>query len=520
MKTFLQRFGAFVLGVLHGFDRLRFRGSKRLLCYPNGVSCFLWQVQVLFKDYKSYAKATTVSLCKAVETEAKQARLYRYLNNCQESKEAAALELAAKHRRKEGLIAVLGCVEPCQIVQVRKNPKTKLLEPRIERGKCLHYYHYYQDPIYGLRYTRLQSWFPFTMHVGLNGRDWLAQQMTKAGLTYVKKDNCFAWVEDWQAAQQLLDKQLRTDWPKLLDRWARESHPWLSMLLTRPVPYYWSVEEGEFASDIAFRSAANLAQIYPAMVQHGYATLQSSDVLRFLGYRVKANGQPYKNFDGEVLTSIVDRPEGTRVKHQAKRNTLKMYDKQESVLRVESQLMDVRDFKVYRSKEGDDGGNKEWLRMRKGVADMHGRAEVSQKINERYAASLATVVDKTPLAELTNDLGKPTAWKGRRVRALNPLAPEDVALLEAVGRGEFLIQGFRNRDLRAIMFPESSAASAAEQKRKAAKVTRLLRLLRAHGLITKIPKTMRYQTTEKGRHCLSALLAARQANTQKLLQAA
>ncbi len=30
MKSFLQRFGSFVSGVLHGFDRLRLRGSKRL----------------------------------------------------------------------------------------------------------------------------------------------------------------------------------------------------------------------------------------------------------------------------------------------------------------------------------------------------------------------------------------------------------------------------------------------------------------------------------------------------------
>jgi hypothetical protein len=66
---------------------------------------------------------------------------------------------------------------------------------------------------------------------------------------------------------------------------------------------------------------------------------------------------------------------------------------------------------------------------------------------------LATVEEKTSLAELTKDLGKPTAWKGRSVRALNPLADEDVRLLEAVSRGDFLISGFRNRDLRQSYLP-------------------------------------------------------------------
>jgi hypothetical protein len=37
MKSFLQRFAPFVLGVLMGYDRLRFRGSKRLLCHPHGA---------------------------------------------------------------------------------------------------------------------------------------------------------------------------------------------------------------------------------------------------------------------------------------------------------------------------------------------------------------------------------------------------------------------------------------------------------------------------------------------------
>src|SRR5271167_2011201 len=177
MKMFLQRFGAFVVGILQGFDRLRFRGSKRQLCNVGGAASYLGHVGVKLTDYKSYAKATTAALCQAIETEAKSAGIYRYLNNAHTSKEATALELAAMRGQSEGRIAVLGCVEPCQVLQVRKDKDTGWLTPRIETGKCLHYYHYYLDPQYGLRYTRLQSWFPFTMHVGLNGREWLARQI-------------------------------------------------------------------------------------------------------------------------------------------------------------------------------------------------------------------------------------------------------------------------------------------------------------------------------------------------------
>ena len=520
MKIFLQRFSAFVLGVLCGFDRLRLRGSKRLLCYPRGIMSFLGQVNVRLTDYKTYAKDTTVDLCRAVETRAKEAGLYQYLNNCRESKEEVALGMAAQQQRTHGLIAVLGCVEPCKIVQVRGNRETKKLEPRIETGKCLHYYHYYLDPDFGLRYTRLQSWFPFTMHVGLNGRDWLAQQMTKAGLAYVKKDNCFTWVEDWTAAQRLLDEQLTTEWTPLLDRWADESNPLAQTLLAEPVPYYWAVQEGEYATDIAFRTPEDLGRLYPRLVHQAYAILQGADVLRFMGYRVRKDGQPRRDLAGEVVTTIKELVTGTCVKHYFLDNLLKMYDKFLQVLRLENLLINVRDFKVFRTREGDSNGPMDYLRLRKGVADIHRRAELGQKINERYAAALATVEDKIPLGELTGDLGRSTQWQGRSVRALNPLAPDDVALLEAINRGGFLLNGFRNRDLRALLFAATPAATPEEARRQSGKVTRLLRMLRAHGVIVKVPKTHRYQVSKNGRSKITALLAARQADTRRLLQAA
>jgi hypothetical protein len=519
MKDFLLRFGASVAGVLHGFDRLRFRGSKRQLCHVAGAMSWLGHVRILLKEYKEFARDTTVSLCRSIEKPANDAGIWHFLNNCRESKEEVALRMAAEQKRTTGLIAVLGCVEPCQIMQVRKNHETQKLELQAEPGKCKHYYHYYLDPDYGLRYTRLQSWFPFTMHIGLNGRDWLGQQLTKADIEHRKQDNCFPWIKDFAAAQKLADKQQKTNWPRLLDRWVHESHRLADGFLPCPVPYYWSLETGEYATDFAFRSEEELQRIYPLLVEHARTILKSPDLLRFMGYRVRKDGKPHEELAGEVTTRIKELVEGTCVKHQILDNILKMYDKFGIVLRLESLLRDLRHFKVYRTRESDPNGPIEHLRMRQGVADVAGRAEASRQINARYADSLSTVEEKTSLAEMTKDLGKPTVWQGRPARALNPLAVEDVRLLEAVSRGDFLISGFRNRDLRAILFGELPAAPA-EAKAQSAKVTRLIRLLRAHGLIDKIEKSHRYLVTQKGSAKLTVLLAARHANTKKLLSAA
>ena len=47
MKTFLATFGHLVLGVLHGFDRLVFRGHLRQLSYAHGMDCYLSANRVL-----------------------------------------------------------------------------------------------------------------------------------------------------------------------------------------------------------------------------------------------------------------------------------------------------------------------------------------------------------------------------------------------------------------------------------------------------------------------------------------
>jgi hypothetical protein len=286
------------------------------------------------------------------------------------------------------------------------------------------------------------------------------------------------------------------------------------------VPYYWSVQEAEHATDIAFRRPEDLQQLYPQFVQFAVALLQSADVLHFVGYRAIKAGRPRKDFAAEVVTTVKELVQGTCVKHHGVQNLLKMYDKFEQVLRLENLLIKVRDFKVFRRWEGDSGGPMEYLRPRKSVADIHRRAQLGQKINERYADALATVEEKTPLGELARGLGQPTTWKGRAARALNPLAPADVQRLEAISRGEFMLNGFRNRDLCVLLFPGCESAEPTEAKRQAAKVTRPLRLLHAHGIINKVPKTHRYQVSPEGRRKITALLTARNANCEELLNAA
>jgi hypothetical protein len=337
-----------------------------------------------------------------------------------------------------------------------------------------------------------------------------------AGIGFARRDNCLIDVADFPAAQKLLDAQPWAPWTTILNGLLGRACPALLQLPFREaqLSYYWSADETEWASDLLFRSPGDLAALYPALIRHGITTFSSGDVLRFLGRSpsVTTHGV-HPLFQGEVVSDLKQRPEGVRIKHRVNANSIKMYDKQGSVLRVETTINKPRDMKVYRASESDPTGPKSWRILRKGVVDLPRRANISQAANIRYLAALAAVDVQTPLGQVADAVSHSVTWQGQRARGLQPLTGDDARLAALLLRGEFAIHGFRNRDLRQLLFPQ---ANQTEFRSLSGKVTRWLRLFRAHGLIQKIKGTHRYQLTAEGRRVLPAFTAARHASTEKL----
>jgi hypothetical protein len=521
VQGFVAKHAERVIGTLSGFDRLVFRGTLRALSNHRGLMSYLWAVQVRLTDFAAHALALTEQLKDASLSLARQlGRPVQYLTSAASNKEDIARRIAAADHIDHGLICVLTAVEPCWSFEIVRDRTSKRIEAEPRYRKCLHLYHYQIHPRFGFMSARIQTWLPFRIQICVNGREWLARSMDAAGLHYLRRDNCFAWLEHPERAQRLMDRQVRSDWPTLLSRIARSLNPLHeTMFAAFPMEYYWSTYQSEWATDVMFGKAATLAHLYPRLVQHGLTTFLSPDVMRFLGRKAPPGGGLPRRLDAEVVSDVKRRPEGVRIKHRVGENSVKMYDKQGSVLRVETTINDVDDFKTFRAPENKPDAAPSWQRMRKGVADLHRRAEVSQAANDRYLQALASVEDTTSLGELAARLCRPVNYQGRRVRAINPFASADSALLEAISRGEFALNGLRNRDICALLFPKP-ARDQAEQKRRAAAISRKLRLLRAHRLIRKVPRTHRYQLTKAGRIAVTALITARNANTQELTKLA
>jgi len=520
MQHFLQRFALLVAGTLSGFDRLVLKGRLCPLYWPDGMNGLLRANHVAHKEFKQYAQEVTARVIQTSGvTQAKAQGRYRYLNSSKIDKEQAAREFAPKKRgRRTGLVCVLGCLEPCWTFDwaTDGNGGSTI---RGEPGKCMHLYHYYQHPTFGWLYVRLQTWFPFEIQVGLNGREWLARQMDRDKLRYARHDNKFLWVQDWQRAQQLLDEQLQTDWPAELDALQQQVHPLHPEHLGRmPVKYNWTAFQSEWATDIAFRRQEELEPWFERWLRQAMLTYDHNDILGFFGHAPTL----FRKGRHRIETSVLANFEGRRIKHGVDRNSLKLYH-EANVLRTETTLNDAGAIHVRRPPADDPAGTVERRPMRRSVVDLPQRAAYCQTVNERYVEVLATTAETRTLRELAEPLTRrvpePRREPGaatRYVRGLNPLAELDAALLTAISDPRWMVQGLRNRDLVAALYPTPSE-DPGERRRRSARVTRLLRLLRGHGLLEKIPGSHRYQVSAEARTRIQALLACRNANPDELV---
>lgn len=497
MERFLERHRDRITGTLSGFDRVLFRGTLRSIAHVKGLRVFLYSRGVLMKDFSSFV----LSLSQRLVEHAKQlasdwGRPYVYLPSSKGSKEELALQIMERDSIKQGLICVFACVEPCQSFDLKKDRNSKHLELISKERKCLHLYFYYLDREFGLMHVRLQTWLPFSIQVCLNGREWLARQLDRTGVSYVKRDNCFTEIGNVQRAQQLMDRLTTRNWNRFLNAFAQKVNPWIEPGTGLDVrSYFWSTRQMEYATDIMFASADSLAELYPQLVRHAILQFSSEEIMRFLQRRTN------QRFAGEVSSDVKRRVEGIRVKHRVEENSIKMYDKQGSVLRIETTINNPRRFRVRRKGWCKGKLVMKWLPLRRGIADIRRRAELSRAANARYLTGLSVVGLETPSYRLLDRVSQPVKTK-RQYRALRPISPEDASLFQVILHGEHSLQGFRNRDLR--------QALSHDPRNSSARISRLLALLRAHKLIFKVCKTNYYRISQNGQQVMATALKFRQ----------
>jgi len=508
MKSFIRRHGEKINGILQCFDRVIIRGHLpmvnlgyfRTWLHSKRIGLNLKSLPEGWSNFKEAAPWFAVKLkVHAQAVAAVAGRPYRHLQ-LHERMEDGARALAAHDGITEGLVCVYGTQECCRTFRIRYGERGPLLGTDVRR--CLVIYYYLLDRDFGLMHVKVQTWFPFTVQVYVNGHEWLARKLSRQGIDFRKVDNAFVWLADPQRAQRGVAGFWRRDWPKFLGRLARRVNPLLADWLAGQ-NYYWVIDQAEFSTDVLFAERSVLQRLRPRLYEHAALCFGAAQVMSFLGRRY------LETFAGDIRTHWHRREPGAAVRHWVKRNALKMYDKNGTVLRIETVINNPREFFVYRSRHKWDGTEEVgWFPMNKGIANFYRYAQVGQKANERYLEALAVVDDLGVGQRELDRRCAPVPYQGRKRRGLQPLGRDDQALFEAALRGEHAVRGFRNGELAQLLFgPKPSSPS--ERRRQCGRVSRRISLLRAHGLVAKIPRSRRYRVTGSGQRFMSTAIHLR-----------
>jgi hypothetical protein len=501
MNRFVKRFTSSIVTELGCFDRVIFKGYLPIRSDGQLNGFVDHALKMRRKDFLPFVEGQSQQLVEHAQTMAQQAGVpYHYLRGAH-SKEKLIHDLLRERPRSDGLVAVLCTLETCRTVKLIHGQQRPRLVFAHRPQRVL--YFYFLDPDFGLIYLRLQTWFPFTTQAYVNGHDWLARQLQRRRIGFVQHDNAFTQLDHAEQAQRLADRFPKLAWVKILQRWAKRCNPLLRQQWLAGGRYYWVIDQAEYSTDLLFRSPKELAELYPHLLDHATLHFSAQDILTFLGRRL------HPCFDGEVLTTCrTDRQPGARVKHRVKNNWLKMYDKFGQILRIETVINQPREFKVRRWCMRHGHRRLLWKPMNKGVANFYRYREVAQAANARYLDALAVVEPPPARAKDLDRLSQPVRYRGRRRRGLNVLRPAELQLFRAILLGQHRLQGLRNCDVAEYLFGPTPSALPA-RRRRTARVSRLLQLLRAHGLIAKIQHTQRYRITAKGETLMGAALYVR-----------
>ena len=487
-----ERYSAELDGVLSCYDRIVITGSLQPFCYAQGMTHYLYQQGIRIFDYAKFAEPLRERIRENAE-ELAQANGVKieFIRKKDFRKENRIQQILKKRGDQPGLVHIFGAMEACSSYRPWHDKATGKTYLKPDSSKCMTYYFYFMDKRLGLCYLRVPTWCPFRLQVYFNGHAWLANQLKERGIAYEMLDNAFIHIADYAIANQLANE---FDVEILHHRLGELAQQYCPVSTDLKLTYYWSIMQSEYATDLVFKSRNTLQAFYPHLLETLTHAVKPADTATFLGR--KLNG----NYQGEMGNRFNKRWIGTRIKHQMGPVSIKMYDKFKLILRIETTVNNVAFFKHYRQVQHRDGSTSmRWAPMKKTIHSLPALREVLSAANQRYLKFISSIATPEVGVEKLHRLAETKTENQHRHKGFNLFSEEDTCLFRTLLQGEFSISGLTNKQLRNYL-PDKSASQ----------ITRLLKRLRAHGVIKKVGKCYKYYLTDFGRQSASMALKLRE----------
>lgn len=471
--------------VISCYDRLVFTGTLPEISYAQGMTSYLYKEKVKIFDYPKFAEPFKESIRENAQRLAKESNIdIEFIGKANIRKESLVAERISQrgNRPVSGLVHILSAMEQCATYKPWHDKSTGKTFLKPDQSKCLHYYFYFIDEQLGLGYVRVPTWCPFRLQVYINGHNVLASKLTEAGIGHTMIDNAFIKINDPLKAQELSDTISVETLHRKLDELAWRFCPVYKSFNLR---FHWSIMQAEYATDIVFKNQSDLAKVYSELVATAIHTVKPDNIATFLGRKLDPR------YEGEIGNNYNVRIEGSRIKHSMGSVSIKIYDKFGQILRIETTTNDVSFFKHFREVVHRDGTKSiQNASLKKNIYSLAYLMDNLRGSNKRYLEFISAFDNKTIGRDRLERVTQSKQQGNRNYKGFNFFSKTDIAILLTIARGEFNINGFRNKQLQKLLNLTSS------------QISRLIKRLNIHGLIKKVANSYKYYITTIGKQTI------------------
>ena len=386
MELLTDRYKDNISGVLSCYDRIVLKGTLPTACYAEGMTGYMFRNNILIIDYAKFADPLRERIRANAEQLATSNNIsIEFVRNSNARKE----DIVKKHfdGKKTGLIHILSAMEACQSYLPWHDKVSHKSFLKSTQGKCLHYYFYFNDPDIGFGYVRVPTWCPFQLQVYFNGHNLLANELTRQGIAFTMLDNAFDYIADFKKAQEISNS---LDVSKLFKKLEWFSDLYCPVYKEFKQTYHWSIMQQEYATDIVFKKQEDLKPLYEDLIATAIHTVKPANIATFLSQKI------HGNYEGEMGNNYNIRLEGSRIKHSMGPVSIKMYDKFQKILRIETTVNNVSFFKHYRTVEHRDGTtSQQQAPVKKNVFSLTTLTEIMLAANTRYLTFISAIEDNS-----------------------------------------------------------------------------------------------------------------------------
>jgi hypothetical protein len=394
-----------------------------------------------------------------------------------ERKEDIAAAQRADFPHDEGIVFVGRAQEKTPVfrTQKRRNPRTGKTYPWIVRTTAMitHFYFYGVDRDFGPFFVKFGTYFPYTGKLCLNGHEYVKRQLARAGIAFEALDNGLLTCADPHRAQALADGLSAARIDALARKWLRRlPHPFTAADRKAGYRYDVSILQAEFALTQVLDRPATGRVFFEEVIRENLDVGRPDQVQLIFGRRVT------RRTPGRFRTRVL--PEGVTPSLHVdyKRSRIKQYHKEGRALRTETTINDARDVGVG-----------------KRLTNLPALRAIGFQANRRLLQVERLSHDCAIGEAAFRTVSTPQVIDGQRVAALRFTDPRVQVVLGALVVFRLLPEGFRNRDLRALV---AQLLGVPPDTLTPGSLTYQLRRLRLRGLIARLPGTHRYHVTPTG----------------------